>query len=178
MLLFSLRRPILPACVAIVLGFSHASFGATTTCWDLSGERYQISPALLYAIAKTESGLNPRAINKSNANGSIDYGLMQINSFWLPALAKHGITKEHLFDPCTSIEVGAWILAQNAKQLGYNWNMVGAYNARSPDKRLVYARKVYKSLTGLTAGESAPPPRVDTSNTAPILAKVASNEER
>jgi soluble lytic murein transglycosylase-like protein len=178
MFVLTLRRRILPACFAIFLGFSDSSFGATTTCWDLSGERYQISPALLYAIAKTESGLNPRAINKSNANGSEDVGLMQINSLHFPVLAKHGITREHLFDPCTSIEVGAWILAQNAKQLGYNWNMVGAYNARSPDKRLVYARKVYKSLTGLTASQSAPPPRVDSSNTAPILAKVASNEER
>ena len=98
------------------------------------------------------------------------------SSFSYPSLPRMELLSS--LDPCTSIEVGAWILAQNAKQLGYNWNMVGAYNARSPDKRLVYARKVYKSLTGLTAGESAPPPRVDTSNTAPILAKVASNEER
>jgi soluble lytic murein transglycosylase-like protein len=115
-------------------------------CWDEVGTRYGISPYLLYAIARTESGLDPAAVNRSNANGSVDVGLMQINSAWFPALAANGITPQMLLDPCTNLEAGAWILAQNIRRLGYSWEAVGAYNAASADKRLRYARSVYRNL--------------------------------
>jgi soluble lytic murein transglycosylase-like protein len=54
-------------------------------CWEQAGERYGLSPELLYAIARTESGLDPQAVGR-NRNGSRDIGLMQINSVWLPRL--------------------------------------------------------------------------------------------
>ena len=116
-----------------------------TACWDAASQRYGVNMHLLYAIAKTESGLNPRAINR-NADGSYDIGLMQINSRWLPTLRKYGLSEEQLFDACTSINVGAWILAQNMHRLGNTWNAVGAYNARSDDRRLRYAMKVYRNI--------------------------------
>lgn len=115
-------------------------------CWEQAGERYGVNPYLLYAIAKTESGLNPAAINRSNKNGSYDIGLMQINSRWLPTLRKHGIEEEQLWDACTSIHVGAWVLAQNMQRLGNSWEAVGAYNARDPELRIKYALKVYRNL--------------------------------
>ena len=71
----------------------HLAFGAALpaqACWDDAAQRYQVSSALLYAIARTESGLNPQAIGR-NGNGSRDIGVMQINSPWLPTLASHGI---------------------------------------------------------------------------------------
>lgn len=114
-------------------------------CWDEAAARYSVNPYLLYAIAKTESGLNPNAINR-NKNGSADIGLMQINTAWLPTLRRYGIGANELYNPCTSIYVGAWILAQNQRKLGNTWEAVGAYNAASPDKRIKYAYKVYKNL--------------------------------
>ena len=114
-------------------------------CWDDAAQRYQVSSALLYAIARTESGLNPLAIGR-NGNGSRDIGLMQINSAWLPTLASHGITERELFEPCTNIEVGAWILAGNVSRLGYTWDAVGAYNAANPALRRAYADKVRRHL--------------------------------
>ena len=42
-------------------------------CWDDAATRYQVNSALLYAIARTESGLNPHAIGR-NPNGSRDIG--------------------------------------------------------------------------------------------------------
>ncbi len=56
-------------------------------CWEQAAERYGVSPELLYAIARTESGLDPQAIGL-NRNGSRDIGLMQINSAWLPKLTR------------------------------------------------------------------------------------------
>lgn len=114
-------------------------------CWEDAAKKYGINAYLLYAIAKTESGLNPRAINR-NKNGTYDIGLMQINSNWLATLRKYGLDEQQLYDPCTSIQVGAWILAQNMRRLGNTWNAVGAYNASTPAYRLRYALKVYKNL--------------------------------
>ena len=122
-----------------------ASSPAAASCWNEAAERYHVHPHLLYAIAKTESGLKPHAINR-NKNGSYDVGLMQINSLWFPTLRKHGIEEKDLWDACTSIHVGAWILAQNIRRMGNSWEAVGAYNARNPEIRLRYAQKVYRNI--------------------------------
>lgn len=127
--------------------------GHVQACWEEASQYYGVSAHLLYAIAKTESGLNPRAINRSNKNGSYDIGLMQINSAWLPTLRKYGVDEQQLYDACTSIQVGAWILSQNMKRLGENWNAVGAYNAKSPELRVKYALKVYRNIPGIAVEE-------------------------
>jgi soluble lytic murein transglycosylase-like protein len=105
-------------------GWSHA-------CWEQAGHRYSVSPQLLYAIARVESGLDARAVNLTHRKrtGSYDIGLMQVNSSNLPALARYGIAESDLYDPCTSIHVGAWLLAQAFIKHGVNWDGVGAYNA-------------------------------------------------
>ncbi len=126
-------------------------------CWDAAAQRYQVSSALLYAIARTESGLNPLAVGR-NGNGSRDIGLMQINSAWLPTLASHGITERELFEPCTNIEVGAWILAGNVARLGYTWDAVGAYNAQNPALRRAYADKVRLHLSAAVPAPAPPAP--------------------
>lgn len=111
-------------------------------CWDGAGKKYNIDPWLLMAYAKTESSFNPKAINK-NKNKSEDIGFMQINSIWYPVLAKHNITKEDLFHPCTSIYVGAWIASDNIKKFGFNIDGIGAYNSPSNVKiRREYGKKV------------------------------------
>lgn len=100
-------------------------------CFDRHGRTQGISPDLLRAIAHTESAMRPGAMNLSHqANtGSVDIGLMQINSRWLPALARYGIHRSDLDDPCTNIEVGAWILADLVRTKGDTWDAVGAWNA-------------------------------------------------
>lgn len=99
-------------------------------CWDQAGAYYGVDPWLLFAVAKVESSFNSNAINRNkDKNQSTDYGLMQINTFWLPHISKYGISKEHLFDPCTSIFVGAWIMKANIDRFGYNIDGIGAYNS-------------------------------------------------
>ena len=114
-------------------------------CWNEVAAWYGVNVHLLVAIAKTESNLNPDALNR-NKNGSYDIGMMQINSSWLPTLRRHGVTEAALKDPCTNLQVGAWILAQNMARMGLTWEAVGAYNARNPALRIKYAQKVYKNL--------------------------------
>jgi soluble lytic murein transglycosylase-like protein len=132
----------------LLLGAALLCSAPAHACWEEAAQRYGIDVRLLYAIAKTESGVNPRAINR-NTNGSYDVGLMQINSSWFPLLRRYGIDEKQLFDGCVSLHVGSWILAQNARRLGNAWEAVGAYNSRNPERRRAYALKVYKNLPGL-----------------------------
>ena len=136
--------------IVFLLGFLGSALPAHA-CWEQAATRYQVNGTLLHAIARTESGLNPQAVGH-NRNGSRDIGLMQINSSWLPTLASHGISERDLFDPCTNIHVGAWVLAHNMRKLGMNWDAVGAYNATTPAKRTAYAWKVYRNLASSSNG--------------------------
>ncbi len=105
-----------------------------------AGERYGIDPWLLYSIAKVESGMNPSAINH-NRNGTTDMGIMQINTIHLPTLAKWGITRDHLWQPETNINVGAWVLAGCVKKHGYTTKALDCYNG---DRTGRYSQKVLK----------------------------------
>lgn len=101
-------------------------------CFADAGSRYQIDSLLLEAIARQESGLNPAAINDKNRNGSIDYGVMQINSRHIPGLKKEGLIRDHrdlLNRPCLNIQIGARLLASHFQHCGINWNCLGSYNA-------------------------------------------------
>ena len=118
-------------------------------CLLNTAHHYQVSPDLLIAMIKTESNHVVSAIN-INTSGSEDVGLMQINSEWFPQLKKLGYERESLFDPCTNITVGTWILAQEIQRFGYTWNAVGAFNAGPSQKkelrRARYAQRVYSNL--------------------------------
>jgi hypothetical protein len=75
---------------------------------------------------------------------------MQINSYWLPRLAKFGITKMQLMNACINTYIGAWILACNILRMGYGWAAIGAYNSPNPIDAAIYIRKVAAALRELT----------------------------
>jgi soluble lytic murein transglycosylase-like protein len=112
-------------------------------CFEEAGAMYNISPQLLWSIARVESNFNHRALNW-NKNGTYDFGVMQINSAWYKVIG-HDLWMS-LGDPCTNVKVGAWILSQCISRYGYTWQAVGCYNARNNEKRAKYAWKVYNSL--------------------------------
>lgn len=125
-------------------------------CWEEAGRAYGVDPWLLYAIAHVESGMNPYAVNASHKGktGSVDIGLMQINSRNLRALAAEGYAPGSVWDPCVNIHMGARILRENFDRYGTSWEAVGAYNASCSSlkgeacrkARVSYAWKVYRSL--------------------------------
>lgn len=127
-------------------------------CFKSASERYGVDKVLLLAIAKTESNFRLDAINRNN-DGSEDYGIMQVNSWWLNKLSKFGITKAHLLsNACTNIHTGAWILADNFHRNGQNWEAVGGYNAgfkkteKRDELRRIYAEKVFLNYEKVKSG--------------------------
>jgi len=114
-------------------------------CFISASQRYNVSLWLLWAIAKVESNFNYKALNK-NKDGSFDVGLMQINSRWFPVLKDYGILPRHLWDPCTNVMVGAWILSLCIQKYGYTWDAVGCYHSQTPKRQKKYAYKVMKVI--------------------------------
>lgn len=115
-------------------------------CFTQAEQRYAVSGQLLRAISKVESNHQPYAVNW-NKNKSYDYCHMQINSSWVPTI---GIDAwNQLSDPCYCTMVGAWILSQCIKSLGYTWEAVGCYNAKTKSKAIIYSKKVEKALNAL-----------------------------
>lgn len=160
--------------------------GPAWGCWQEAAERYNVNPHVLHAIAKCESSLNPKAMNRSHIErtGTYDIGLMQINSSNLRGLRDHGIGEAELLDACTSINVGAWILAQKIRRHGHSWEAVGAYNAACTQlkgdactaARMRYARCVYRNLPPELKGGEAdaePGPAKKNATTARQQAKPA-----
>ncbi|KVT63376.1 lytic transglycosylase [Burkholderia ubonensis] len=139
---------------------------ARADCLDDAAAFHHVNVSLMRGIAMVESGMKTNAVN-TNANGTTDIGLMQINSSWLPTLSREGISEQSLYDPCTNAFVGAWILSQNIRQLGPTWNAIGAYNSASPDKRLAYARKVYDAIQTIPDTPDSPMPILPPSYTPP-----------
>ncbi|PIP39028.1 MAG: murein transglycosylase [Desulfobacterales bacterium CG23_combo_of_CG06-09_8_20_14_all_51_8] len=143
-----MRNKFLPVLVMVI--FTHSiAFGF---CFNQAGETYQISPELLSAIARVESGLDPSAVSQ-NRNGSYDLGLMQINSSWKKRLCGRW---RHLTDPCYNVMVGAWILRQCVDRYGNTWDSVACYHtgkglADSSHQKQKLARKyIRKVQTAMT----------------------------
>jgi soluble lytic murein transglycosylase-like protein len=160
--------------IGLSIAISLIAASPAYACWEQAAERYGVSSELLQAIARTESGLDAQAVGH-NRNGSRDIGLMQINSAWLPQLSAHGIAERDLFDPCTSIHVGAWILAANVQRLGYTWDAVGAYNATTPALRRAYAERVYRNV--LQVSLPLPPKQRSVASTRPLLKAITASSQ-
>lgn len=148
----------------VVIGVADSSCRAD--CMDDAARFHHVNVRLVRAIATVESGQHANVVHL-NADGSTDIGLMQINSRWLTTLSRLGVSRVALQDRCTNAYVGAWILSQNLRHLGLSWDAVGAYNAGTHEKRIAYARRVYRALYTMTP----PPLPVPNSPSGPPVAQ-------
>jgi soluble lytic murein transglycosylase-like protein len=84
-----------------------------------AGNKYGVSPKLLAAVAKVESGYNPKAVSPAGAQG-----LMQL----MPGTAK-GLGVKNSFDPAQAIDGAAKLLSRNLKEFKSLPLALAAYNA-------------------------------------------------
>jgi lysozyme-related protein Hpa2 len=133
------------ASLSVLVGMLVAG-SALADCYDDAGTYYRLAPSLLRAIAFVESRGNAGAIG-SNSDGSLDLCAMQINSQWLPQLARYGISAGDLLaDQCTCIYSGAWILAGEIDRHGYSWQAVAHYHSPSQARGYDYVLRVFAAL--------------------------------
>lgn len=139
-------------------------------CWQGAASAAGVDSALLKALAWKESAGRPDAVGPLLADGHRALGLMQINTIHLPALAKYGIDRTALFDACTSIEVGAWVLASCIRTFGATWKAVGCYYTGPASKnhgaQADYARDVQRYYTAFQRQEL----------TAAVVARLVPND--
>lgn len=84
-----------------------------------AGQRYGIDPTLLAAVAKQESGYNPRAVSGAGAQG-----LMQL----MPGTAA-GLGVTNPFDPTQAVDGAARMLRDLTSRFGSTRLALAAYNA-------------------------------------------------
>jgi hypothetical protein len=115
-----------------------------------AGAKYNVSPKLLAAVAKVESGYNPNAVSPAGAQG-----LMQL----MPGTAR-GLGVKNSFDPEQAINGAAKLLSHNLKEFKSLPLALAAYNAGGgavhkyggipPFKETqAYVPKVQKALAAL-----------------------------
>jgi soluble lytic murein transglycosylase-like protein len=115
-------------------------------CFDDAGNYQHVNPQVLRAIAWQESHGRADAMHR-NANGSVDYGIMQINSIHLRSLSGYGISSGTLMNPCVSVYVAAWHLRSKMQKYGNSWNAVGAYHSETPSERDKYKKSIIRIIS-------------------------------
>lgn len=127
--------PVLMGALAALIGTQLMRIGVPWkfgALYDSIGNKYGVDPNLLHALALKETVENPTLIGPPNADGSRDYGLMQINE---SNFARLGVTSASLLDPATgpatSIDAAARLLLSD-KQAAPGLNVLdqmSVYNA-------------------------------------------------
>ena len=119
-------------------------------CLMLASQTYSVPPAALVGIYKAEGGKVGQEVK--NTNGSADLGPMQINTIWIPELAEKWGVQESTArkwvrdDPCTNVNVAAWILKSHLNETGSLYKAIGQYHSRTPFHGNRYRTKVVNIL--------------------------------
>ena len=142
-------RTLLTTFAAASMLFSGVS---KADCFTDAAQYQKVNPTILHGIAVVESQNNPKAINR-NKNGSIDFGLMQVNSIHLPELKRYKIGRRDLMQSCKNIYVAAWLLRRAMNRYGNTWAAVGGYHSNTPKERYAYAMKVRAAVKTILAAK-------------------------
>lgn len=142
-----LGLPLLLLCPGTGFGDSPSLVPVTWECTNTIANEFGIPLPLLLGIMRTEGG--EVGMISENRNGSYDIGPMQINTLWLPKTRGYGISDaEILFNGCTNVAVGAWILSDLLQRYPL-WEAVGYYHSRTQHLSKGYASRVFKNSISL-----------------------------
>jgi hypothetical protein len=135
---------------------SRAASPSVVSCIETAASVYRLPPAVILILLSVEDGSLGRT--SQNTNQTVDIGPMQVNSTWVPAVAKHwraspSETYAALRDSfCANVEAGSWILRQAMDEAhGDFWEGVGFYHSHDPGYQADYLRKVLRQTLRLHA---------------------------
>jgi soluble lytic murein transglycosylase-like protein len=120
-------------------------FTAVADCIDEAARYQHVDPLVLRAIAYHESRMHPGTLNH-NVDGSVDVGVMGINSVHFSELASYGIRPGHLRDGCINAYIGAYYLRRKIDKYGNTWRAVAAYHSETPALGAAYANAIRSIL--------------------------------
>lgn len=123
------------------------NFGERLTCGISASIKYNIPADILLAISTIENG--QVGVGYKNKNGSIDYGIMQINSVYIQELRdKYNIivTPAEISAPtCKQFDIAAFKIKEHLKNdTGSFLERVAMYHSKSEDLNRVYQTKLIK----------------------------------
>ena len=117
------------------------------TCLLMASNTYHVPPAVMIGIMQVEGGHVGQAVGP-NSNGTYDLGPMQVNSRWIPQLARiwnvsvptaRGWVRD---DGCVNVHVAAWILKQKITETGSLYGGIAHYHSATYPVGSRYAAKV------------------------------------
>lgn len=120
-------------------------------CLLLSARTYDVPPAVMLGIMHVEGGRVGQQVGP-NKNNTYDLGPMQVNTRWIPDLAKawnvdvktaHKIVRD---DGCVNVRVAAWILSQKIRDAGSLFGGIAYYHSATPNLGAPYAAKVIRTM--------------------------------
>lgn len=114
-------------------------------------KEFGISYFLMKAIALTENADFDNDAIMKNENGTIDIGLMQINSMWKYWLPEANITHQKLKDPDFNIKIAYTIVSKIIEQHGYSWDSIGRYHSGTPKFKEIWLNKIKKNVSYLAS---------------------------
>jgi hypothetical protein len=120
---------------------------ALAACLFMAANTYQVPPAVMIGIMQVEGGHIGQAVGP-NFNGTYDLGPMQVNTRWMPQLARLWHVNETTAriwvrdDGCVNLHVAAWILKQKIIETGSLYGGIAHYHSATPSMGAHYAAKV------------------------------------
>ena len=124
---------------------------ALAACLLTAAQTYQVPPAVMIGIMHVEGGRVGQAVGP-NFNGTYDLGPMQVNTRWLPQLARLWhvspvIAKQWVRDDgCVNVHVAAWILRQKIAETGSLYEGIAHYHSATPGIGGRYANRVIAAM--------------------------------
>ena len=123
-------------------------------CMALVASLYQLPPRVLPSIYAIEGG-RPGTV-ATNSNGTQDLGVMQVNTIWLPALARYtGLSepevRRRLTDQaCFNIAAAGAILRSYLDAAdGDLMRAIGNYHSQTPQRHFAYRLRVTEAARRL-----------------------------
>ncbi len=119
-------------------------------CLMLAAQTYSVPPAVMVGILQVEGGGIGQQVQ--NTNGSFDLGPMQINTIWVPELARYwGVEQTTAArwirdDVCTNMGVAAWILRRHLDETGSLSQAIAHYHSKTPSRGYSYKAKVIDAM--------------------------------
>ena len=123
-------------------------------CMALVASLYNLPPRVLPSIHVVEGGRTETV--HVNADGSQDLGYMQVNTRWLPALARYSklpeasVRQNLLSRPCFNVAAAGYILRRYLDETRNDLMLaIGDYHSHTANLNAEYQGMVVRSAAGL-----------------------------